>query len=184
MTRAVLDACVLYSAAMRDLFMRLTVSLAFQPIWTDTIQDEWTRNVLANRPELDRKQIERTRALMERYGRDWQAPHYERYIERVELPDENDRHVVAAAIAGGASIIVTYNLKDFPDAALAAHGIRAQHPDTFLSDLLQQEPDAFSEAIRALLEALKNPPKTFEQLLYLMRAQGLHETARRLAAKQ
>src|SRR5579871_4164115 len=99
MIRAVLDACVLYSAALRDLFMRLTVSLAFQPIWTEEIQDEWIRNVLENRPDLTRVQLERTRAQKERYGREWQAPGYETHLSSVTLPDEDDRHVVAAAIA-------------------------------------------------------------------------------------
>ena len=60
MTRAVLDACVLYSASLRDLFMRLTVNLAFQPIWTETIHEEWMRNVLENRSDLTWEQLERT----------------------------------------------------------------------------------------------------------------------------
>jgi len=175
--RAVLDACVLYSAALRDLFMRLTVSLAFQPIWTEEIQEEWIRNVLENRPDLTRAQLERTRTQMERYGREWHAPDYETYLSLVTLPDEDDRHVVAAAIAANAPIIVTFNLSDFPSSALAGHGIQAQHPDTFLSQLFDQEPALFVEAIRDLLAGLKHPPRTLAQQLDILRAQGLQQTA-------
>jgi hypothetical protein len=181
--RAVLDACVLYSAALRDLFMRLTVIFAFQPVWTETIQDEWMRHVLINRPDLTRAQIERTQVLMERYGRDWQAPGYEQYLPVVTLPDENDRHVVAAAIAGDAPVIVTFNLSDFPATALAAYGIEAQHPDAFLCRLFDEEPALFIGAVRDLLAGLKNPPRTLTEELDILRAQGLTETATRLRSR-
>jgi hypothetical protein len=151
-------------------------------VWTETIQEEWIRNVLQNRPDLTREQIERTRELMERYGRDWQAPGYEDHIPKVKLPDENDRHVVAAAIAGNAPVIVTFNLSDFPAAALSEHGIKAQHPDVFLGRLFDEEPELFMEAVRALLAGLKNPPRTLAGDLDILRAQGLVETAELIAA--
>ncbi len=80
MTHAVLDAYVLYPAFLRDLFMRLTVRFAFQPIWTEDIYDEWMRNVLKNRPDLTRAQLENTRLLMNRYGRDCLTPDYRSLI--------------------------------------------------------------------------------------------------------
>src|SRR5438128_387499 len=99
MTVAVLDACVIYSAALRDLFMRLTVNFVFQPNWTAAIHEEWIRSVLLNRPDLSREQLERTRTLMDRFGRDWECPGYEARIPGLTLPDANDRHVLAAALA-------------------------------------------------------------------------------------
>lgn len=64
MTVALLDACVLYPAVLRDVFLWLAAESVYQPRWTDTIHEEWIRAVLANRPDLTRKQLERTRTLM------------------------------------------------------------------------------------------------------------------------
>ena len=86
MTAAVLDACVLYSAYLRDLFMRPAVAFVFQPKWTPRIHEEWTRNVFRNRPDLTPVQLERTRALMDRWGGDWAADGYEKLIPAVTLP--------------------------------------------------------------------------------------------------
>lgn len=182
MTVAVIDACVLYSASLRDLFMNMTEQEVFQPKWTEIIHDEWTRNVLSNRPDLTPGQIIRTRLLMDDNGNDWECPGYEALIPTLTLPDPDDRHVLAAAIAGGASHIVTFNLSDFPASALAPHGVVAMHPDRFLTELLMQKPESFLDAMRALLASLRNPPRTREQQLEIMRAQGLRETARQLAA--
>jgi predicted nucleic acid-binding protein len=183
MTVAVLDACILYSPALRDLFMHLTEQDVFQPKWTETIHDEWMRNVLANRPDLVPANIERTRRMMNQHGRRWKCPDYEALIPTLTLPDPDDRHVLAAAVAGGASHIITFNLSDFPASMLAPHGIIAVHPDPFLVDLLAQKPEPFLEAMRQLLASLRNPPRTFEQQLEIMRDQGLRQTAQRLTAQ-
>src|SRR5579862_2580042 len=140
MTAAVIDANVLYSAMLRDLFMRLAVGLVFQPKWTERIHAEWMENVLRNRPDLTREPLERTRRLMEQWGGDWEVPEYKGLIPALSLPDADDRHVLAAAIAGQVSVIVTFNLSDFPETALAPYGIRALHPDAFLMELLDAVP--------------------------------------------
>jgi hypothetical protein len=179
-TTAVLDACVLYPAALRDLWMHLAVRFVFQPKWTPRIQDEWIRNVLLNRPDLKPAQLARTRALMEEWGRDWEVPDHEHLLPTLSLPDPDDCHVLAAAIAGGVPLIVTFNLGHFPAAALSAHAIRAVHPDTFACELLDAEPEAFLLAIRTHRAALKNPPKPVEAYLETLRRSGLIQTAARL----
>ncbi len=68
MIAAVLDACVLYPASLRDLFLRLAAEQTFQPKWTDQIHDEWMRNLMADRPELKPEQLQRTRDLMNKHG--------------------------------------------------------------------------------------------------------------------
>src|SRR5580700_413996 len=113
MQNAILDACVLYPAPLRDFFMRLAVKL-YQPKWTDTIHEEWIESILANRPDLTRAQLTRTRELMNQHGGACIVSGYESLISNLELPDPNDRHVLAAAIAAPARIIVTFNLSDFP----------------------------------------------------------------------
>ncbi len=182
MTAAVLDANVLYSALLRDLFMRLAVAFVFQPKWTAQIHAEWIRNVLLNRPDLTHAQLERTRALMDQWGRDWNVGEYEPLIPTLTLPDVDDRHVLAAAIASGAETIVTFNLADFPQDALAPYGIRALHPDTFLLELLEAAPDDFAAAVRAHRMSLRNPPRTPDEYLIQLVVSGLRETASRLEA--
>src|SRR5206468_7800890 len=95
--------------------------------------------------------------------------------------DPNDRHVLAAAIQGGAEVIVTANLKDFPAVALAPFGIEALHPDTFLVRLFEQEPDAVCEAVRRQRANLKNPPYTAAVLLVTLANTGVPQLARLLA---
>ena len=126
---AVLDACVLYPPAVRDILMWLAVVGVYEPRWTDDIHEEWMRSVLSDRPDLTREQLERTRHLMDEVHPLCLVTGYESRIPGLVLPDENDRHVLAAAIRAGAEVIVTFNLSDFPPATLARLDIVAQHPD-------------------------------------------------------
>jgi hypothetical protein len=105
---------------------------------------------------------------------------YEDLIQSLSLPDPDDRHVLAAAIRTGASVIMTRNLADFPSGILAAHGVEAQHPDDFVVALLDLEPDAVCAAVKAQRESLRNPPKTAEELLATLEAQGLTQAVARL----
>lgn len=173
------DACVLYPAPLRDFLLRLAVTGLFAARWTEQIHDEWTRNLLAARPELG-DQLKRTRCLMNEAVADSLVEGYESLIEGLALPDPDDRHVLAAAIRCGAQIIVTFNLKDFPEEVLAAYGIEAMHPDRFIEhqfDLHQGLVIATAKQHRA---ALLRPPKTAEQYLETLAAQGLVVTADRL----
>ena len=139
---ALYDACVLYPAPLRDLLMQLALSDLFSARWTNQIHDEWIRNVLANRPELKRHQLERTCRLMNAHVLDSLVTGYENLIDALTLPDPDDRHVLAAAIRSGADVIVTYNLDDFPKRVLHPLGIEAQHPDLFVTRLLDRDQPA------------------------------------------
>ncbi len=177
---AVLDANVLYSAAMRDFFMRLATRFVFQPKWTDEIHEEWIAAVLRNRPDLTRAQLTRTRDLMNQYGNDWQVPPYQHLILTLPLSDPDDRHVLAAAIAAKAPVLVTSNIDDFPPALLSGYGIRAVRPDPFAGELLSAEPMRFLRAVREHRGSLKNPPKTVSEYLSALEVCGLPQTAERL----
>jgi hypothetical protein len=98
---------------------------------------------------------------------------YQSLIESLELPDRDDRHVLAAAIRCGASVIVTLNLSDFPGHVLANFRIEAQHPDAFVLALLETSPDLVLQAARTHRASLKNPPKTQEEYLAELDGQGL-----------
>jgi len=103
---------------LRDLLVRLAMTGMFRAKWTDAIHDEWTRNLLENRPDLKPEQLNRTRKLMNTHVQDSLVTGYESLIPGLKLPDQDDRHVLAAAIRSGADVIVTFNLSDFPASAL------------------------------------------------------------------
>lgn len=162
--------------------MHLAIRFVFQPKWTERIHAEWMESVLEKRPDLSRTALERTRDLMNRWARDWQPPDYEALLPTLSLPDPDDRHVLAAAIAAGASVIVTFNDRDFPEETLAPYGVRAQHPDDFALELLDGAPEALLLAVRTHRAALRNPPKSVDEYLQTLARCGLPRTASRLAA--
>lgn len=98
---------------------------------------------------------------------------YDPLIDMIELPDRDDRHVLAAAIRCDASVIVTLNLGDFPSQALGKFSIEAQHPDDFVLTLLETFPDLVIEAARNHRASLTNPVKPADQYLAELDAQGL-----------
>jgi predicted nucleic acid-binding protein len=104
----------------------------FQARWSRAVHEEWIRALLRKRPDLSREKLDRTRMLMDKHATDALVTGYEELIEGLNLPDPDDRHVLAAAIRGRANVIVTSNLKDFPEDALEPYGIEAQHPDEFV----------------------------------------------------
>ena len=177
---AVFDACVLYPASVRDLLLRLALTDLFRARWTDRIHDEWISAVLKQRQDLSKAQLERTRELMNQAVPDCLVTSYESLIDGVTLPDPNDRHVLAAAIRCQAGVIVTYNLKHFPEDALAPYGIEAQHPDGFVSHLFDLDPGAASAAVRDQRESLKNPPMSVDDLLNEFLSRELAETVAQL----
>jgi hypothetical protein len=174
---AFLDASALYPALLRNILMRLAVDDLFRAFWSERVQDEWTQAIFRDRPDLPRAQIERTHRLMDEAIDDAIVSGYEPLIETIALPDADDRHVLAAAIHCGASVIVTANLRDFPREILSLHGIEAQHPDAFILELLKAFPHEVVGALRRLRRALKNPPMTPASLLAAMSRQGLSASA-------
>lgn len=177
---AVYDACVLYPAPLRDLLMRLALTDLFRARWPKDVHEEWIRSVLRDRPDLKREQLERTRDLMDENVRDCIVAGYEALIPGLTLPDPDDRHVLAAAIRSGASVIVTYNTADFPEGTLKSFGVEAQHPDVFVTHLFDLAPPAVVAAAREQRAAIRNPPLTVDKFLEALAKQQLPETVNRL----
>lgn len=165
----VYDACVLYPAPLRDLLMELALADLFRAKWTDRIHEEWISNLLENRPDLTREQLERTRSLMNSCVRDCLVENYASFESVCELPDPNDRHVLAAAIQAKADAIVTANIKDFPESALSKFSIEAIHPDDFINYQIGLSSAAVCGAAKRCRERLKSPPKTVEEYLLTLR---------------
>ncbi|MCB1405562.1 MAG: PIN domain-containing protein [Rhodobacteraceae bacterium] len=129
MPRAFLDTCVLYPPILRDFLLGLADAGAFTPLWSQGVVAEWLH--VTNRkgdhgaPEALARMLARWPEAMTPDG----AP------EILDLPDETDRHVLAAAIAGRADVLVTLNLRDFPVRATDPFRIRALAPDEFAMEL-------------------------------------------------
>ncbi len=170
------DACVLYPYTLRDLLMELALRDLYRARWTEDIHSEWMRNLSKNKPNLPVSAIEKIRSLMDANVRDSLVTEYQWIIPSLNLPDPNDRHVLAAAIKAKASVIVTYNLKDFPDSKLNPHNIEAQHPDTFITDLIDLHPLQVVEAMNRCHQRRKNPPCSFNDYLTQVRRQELPNT--------
>jgi len=174
------DANVLYPAPLRDLLMWLALQDVVLARWTDDIHEEWMRSVLRGRPDLKPEQLRRTRDLMNAHVRDCLVTGYQNLIPGLKLPDPDDRHVLAAAIKAGASVIVTYNLDDFPADALDPFGIEAQHPDDFLVHQFDLNRAAVCNAVRLQRASLKNPPISVEELLDTFASLQLSAIVKRL----
>jgi len=167
---SVLDASILYSAAVRDLVLSLAANGLYRPAWSELIHDEWMRNLIANQGggARIRAYASRTRQRMDAIFPDALVDGFQPLIAGLTLPDAKDRHVLAAAIHVGAAAIVTYNLPDFPASELDGFGIEAWHPDEFVEFLFNSEMDAALDAVREHRAWLRHPPKTQSEYIHML----------------
>ena len=173
---AFLDASVLYPVSLRNLFMRLTLNGLFQARWSAQVHEEWIRAVLRDRPDLPRERLLQVRDAMDEHADDCLITGYESLMGGLDLPDVNDRHVLAAAIVAHADVIVTHNLRHFPSVVLDRYGIEAQHPDEFVRSLLDLSPVLVTDAVRDQQTSLTRPPMTMHDMLALFERAGLIRT--------
>lgn len=179
---AVLDANVMFPVSVFDILAQFAIDGLFTAKWTEDIDDEWTRNLLLARKDLSKQQIHKRRDIQRLAIPDWeiQKAKYQPIISSLDLPDANDRHVLAAAIAGHADSIVSFNLKDFPSKILDAYDIEVIHPDDFICLQLDLIPYKALTAFKHIRNRLKNPPLTAEKLLESYEKAGLISTVTRL----
>lgn len=153
---AVLDACVLYPFHLRNILVQAATDDLIAARWTDEIHDEWVRNVARAR-DVPLAKLQHLRQFMDETLPEAMVAGYERHVAAVNLPDPDDRHVVAAGIAAGATLILTWNLRHFPAKEMQKFGLRRETPDTFLSDIYDQVPDLM---IASLAKARRNLTRT------------------------
>ena len=158
------------------LLLELAVSDLFRAKWSHAVHEEWISALLRRRPDLSIERLTHTRRLMDAHVRDALVTGFEDLVDTIQLPDPNDRHVVAAAVWAEADVVVTANLRDFPESALSPRGLVAQHPDAFLADLCIRSPTLFLKALHRVRARLRNPPFSGEQHLDALRRVGLHTT--------
>lgn len=171
------DANVLYPSTLRDLLIRIAQAGLIQAKWSDQILDEVFGNLTVNRPDLDPQKLDRTRELMNRAVRDCLVTGYEPLIDAVDLPDPDDRHVLAAAIKARAQVIVTNNLKDFLPSALTPWDMEAKSPDDFILDQIDLSRETVYGAVQRIADSMANPPASLADVLAMLERDGLVETA-------
>ena len=138
--------------------MHLALTGTFRAHWSAEDHDEWVRNLLKNRPDITRDKLELTRRLMDHAAPDALVTGYESLTDPLELPDPDDRHVLAAAIHFRFKRHCRLNLADFPSQALGKFGIEAQHPDDFVVALIETFPDFVLEPARkAVIRRYRRP---------------------------
>lgn len=167
--RAFLDACVLYPTVTRRLLLDVAKAGVFVPLWSERVLEEWRRAAIANAPELE--EVTRGEVALEQAF--WPDAMVAGVPSRTEiaLPDPNDIHVVEAALAGQADVLVTANLKDFPVKVLGGFGLRVSHPDVFLSAAFEDAPEALHQSLDAMLsQARTGTAEAFTPRKFLKKA--------------
>lgn len=175
---AVCDACALYSITMADLLTSLGEAGLYQPKWTKDIHEEWIRNVIENRGAtgiVTREKLEARRDAMIEAIEGSLVEDYEDLIPMLNLPDPNDRHVLAAAIKAEANLIVTLNLKDFPQQTVADWNLTTKHPDEFTTELLRADQQVVISVVKEMRARRKRPPINAEDFLAQLERQGLRK---------
>ena len=171
----VLDTNVIYPLWMRDLMLWFAHYDLYTPKWSKHIFDEWFDVMIRKGiPEIEARK--RT-AIVDEAFPDALVENYELLIPALTLPDENDKHVLAAAIKINANLIVTNNLKHFPCDYLSSFGLSAKNADDFLTDIIDLNHETSIKAFRDLVINKKNPPFDEYQVLDILRKNGLGGTA-------
>ena len=171
----VLDTNVIYPIIVRDLLFWFAYYELFTIKWSRHIFDEW--EAVMKKKGLPDDEIEKRTSKANEAFPDAMVLNYDPLIETLNLPDEKDRHVLAAAIKTNANVIVTNNLKDFPDEYLSGFGLTAKTADDFLTDIIDLNPGTALMAFRQLVLNRQNPDMDEFQVLDQLRKNGLAGTA-------
>jgi hypothetical protein len=175
----VLDANLLYPFQLRNLLVQFGADSVIAPRWTTRIHEEWIGNLVAD-GRAPHGRLLLTLDLMNAALPDADVRDWETYMEGLTLPDPNDCHVLAAALAAKARTILTMNLRDFPASALSPHGVVAVHPDGFLCGLYNADPELVRASTDMAHANLSRSAPSFEAYLDALERQGLPQLTNRL----
>jgi predicted nucleic acid-binding protein len=178
---ALLDACVLYPIAVADSLMSLATEGMFAAKWTARIEVEWMRSLQADRPDLEGRLGTRRDSMRDAVP-DWEVPEvaWKALATSLRLPDPDDVHVLAAAIAAHADCIVTSNTRDFPSESTSPYGIEVVDPDTFLVNQWDLDPFVAIAAFKRMRARRQKPESSAADFADALERSGLVVTAERL----
>jgi predicted nucleic acid-binding protein len=163
--RVLLDANVLVPSVLRETLLGAAAAGAFVPLWSARILKEWaraTRRLPEGAEAVARAEIAALRVA-------WPAAEIPRDADLealLALPDPHDVHVLAAAITGGADVILTCDRAGFPGRTLARHGLIARRPDGFLCEIHgERDLGPVVAAVQARAEAASGRPRSLRPML-------------------
>ena len=163
---ALLDACVLVPVSLADTLLRAAEAGLYRPLWSAEILREVRSAVLDVHPGIPPTHVDARLTAMQSAFEDATVLGWEPLVDGIVLGgDPDDRHVVAAAVRGGAEAVVTANTKDFPEEPLSALGLHAVHPDDFLLDLADLDPPTMVAVIESQSRGTGRPPLSPGQVL-------------------
>ena len=171
----VLDTCVIYPLEVRDVLLWFAHFDLYVPKWTVDIHREW--DAVMERKGVDKEERRKRCEAIDTAFPFARVINYQPLIEQLNLPDDNDNHVLAAAIKVNANLIVTNNLKHFPENYLATFGLSVKSADDFLADIVDLDTETSLKAFRTLVSYRRNPEMDDFQVLDAMRRNGLIDTA-------
>jgi predicted nucleic acid-binding protein len=177
---AVLDTNVIYPVFSRDLLFWFAHYDLYTPKWSKHIFDEWQDVMIRKGVKEEDAKVRINKANLA--FPDAFVQNYERIIPFLELKDEKDRHVLAAAIKTNANLIVTNNIKDFPEEYLQSFGLKARTADDFLTDVIDLNHDQAVAAFRDMVLNKKSPSLDEYEVLDRLRKIDLKDTANYLHA--
>ena len=167
---AFLDTCVLYPAYLCDTLLRLAEVSAYRPLWSTQVLDELRSNLVER--GLPPERVDRRITQMTRSFPDAMVTGYESLIDGMSN-DPKDRHVLAAAVRANAEVLVTFNVRDFPEPAVKHYDVEVVHPDEFLLDQLDLYPGVTIEVLRQQAAAYRRVPNTVPDILVLLDRTGV-----------
>ena len=157
--KILLDACVLFPSLVRGILAEAAGRGLFAPVWSPRIFDEWRIAVARQHGLQPEAEVVAAQAELTRRFPDASVEVSPDLEGQFHLPDPADAHVLGAAIAGEADLLLTFNLKDFPRRVVEPLGIEVRHPDGYLWSLLSDAPEAVAEAARSTLDAAGVEPE-------------------------
>jgi predicted nucleic acid-binding protein len=165
--KAVLDACVLYPTVLREILIGVAQAGLFTPLWSDRILEEWARATRKIGSDAEMQARGEVASIKDSHPKASIAP--QPGLEaRLHLPDDNDVHVLAVAIASSADAIITFNARDFPRHVLAAEGVARRDPDGFLWEMWSHHPGTVGDVIQkvhATAQSLSGQPQPMRAFL-------------------
>lgn len=154
---ALVDANVLFPHHPRNVLVTLAVERVFEMRWTGSIEREWTNALLREQPHLKREAVLATARKMNAALPDAGVTDFAKLEINFPKTDAKDRHVATAAAHCAPSTLVTWNVRDFDKAELAAHDVQISDPDTFLCRLFDADPEVVFASTQRAFGFLRRP---------------------------
>ncbi|GII66634.1 hypothetical protein Skr01_67190 [Sphaerisporangium krabiense] len=184
MARVFVDTNVLFPFSLMDLMLTLTEDAVHTMVWSDRLLDEWERVIVRERRRTA-PVAARISAVIREFFADTRVPEedYKYLIDWMQGPDPDDRHHMAAAVAGGAETLITWNLADFPASALRPYRLTVTGPDDYLCSLLTQHPAEVMAVLARMSARKRRPPMAVPEIVDALDGAGVSVFAARVRAR-